>query len=1016
MRRIAILKCLLLTITYQSEFFFPELQASSTDPSGSDYTNNDQYFLNQGYDSYGSDASQKPIYFDDYYSSSTPPSSSNFLHSNGDKEPVEVVTQWKVNPTQASHAQTNFYGESTTPSKPAKTSYSYSNRPIDESNLISQATVNQPPRQIPAIPHPQTEKINQNPLQPVTPSTAFTPLAPLTAPTTPIAPIAPQKINNVPTRQEDSSANDFKAIPSEINKGFTLPQGQTENTNRPHNQKTHKQVHKDEASEYPSNGVREISINFNNVAMIEYIRFISRITNKNFVFDDADLQFNITIVSEEATSIQNLMAALLQELKIRDFSLLEQGNNIIIHRNQRVRAPAHIVAEGLPNNSQESEIITRVFRLNTLDPNKAAEIIKPLLSDDALVEVLRDTNNLVITDLSSNIQKIAQLISSLDSPNSGTTIGQYVVQNAFVDTLAILADKILQPIAQGNPFQLVPYTATNSIFIVSNAFIVERALAILQILDNNEARTKIFSLGALKFNEEEQKERDRQAQINGKGPGGFNAGGLGQGGRLPGVPSSENFPPNLETNGAAPGTVPGILPGTMPGYPYGTGNAQGAVLTDQNFPSPRTFAETQQFSSGVLSSAPRWNRELPVGHIERTFFYIHKLRYRRGDQIEIALRKIADSLQVSGLANADLVSAILSTQWIESSNSIIITGTGTALERLRDLIDEVDTPLRQVFIEMLVLNATISDSLKYGVEWGDRFGGGNTAGIETFLGGGPLSSVLNQDASGALLPGQFPDPRLLSQSSGFSLGIIGRHLTHNGTRFNTIGALVTAIHDDTKANIILNPKIITEDNHTAEIFVGSTTRYKTQSIANDLGGVITNNFQFLDVGTTLRVTPLIGNDDVITLDIIQEITTGSNDSNPPTNTAVVDINLVPILNKNRTVTKVHVPNGCFIVLSGMIQDSQSRTESRVPCLGGIPIIGAANKNKSLQDDKNNLMIFIRPLIVDTQDELEALTRRQQDIYTEKNKYKRKWNFEIDEALDFVNIRPTDPDEIGCTIR
>src|SRR5262249_34481058 len=139
------------------------------------------------------------------------------------------------------------------------------------------------------------------------------------------------------------------------------------------------------------------------------------------------------------------------------------------------------------------------------------------------------------------------------------------------------------------------------------------------------------------------------------------------------------------------------------------------------------------FLPGGIGAAPRWARELPVGHIERTLFFIHKLRYRKGDNIEIALRKIAASLQVMGLANADLVAAINSSQWIESSNALIFTGTAAALEKVRELILEVDVPLRQVFIEMLILNTTISDSLSYSVDWINRFGGGTTTGEQGFV-------------------------------------------------------------------------------------------------------------------------------------------------------------------------------------------------------------------------------------------------------------------------------------------
>ncbi len=214
-------------------------------------------------------------------------------------------------------------------------------------------------------------------------------------------------------------------------------------------------------------------------------------------------------------------------------------------------------------------------------------------------------------------------------------------------------------------------------------------------------------------------------------------------------------------------------------------------------------------------------------------------------------------------------------------------------------------------------------------------------------------------------------------------------------------------------NILLNPKIITEDNNTAEIFVGGTDRYKTQSITNDLGSLVTNNFQFIDVGTTLRVTPLIGNNDIITLDIVQETTSAAPGANDPALSNNQNVNLVQVLFKTRSVTKIHVPNGFFVILSGMINDSETRSFSRIPCLGGIPILGAACKRQDNSDNKNNLMLFIRPLIIDSDNDLEEITKRQQDVFNEKTKFRRSWNYEIDEGLNFLNIKPTDPDEIGC---
>src|SRR5690606_31166026 len=87
---------------------------------------------------------------------------------------------------------------------------------------------------------------------------------------------------------------------------------------------------------------KTILINFNNVSIIEYIRFISRITNRNFIFDENDLQFNVTIISEEPTTMENVMTALIQELRIHGLYLIEQDNNLIIHKNKEERSISRV--------------------------------------------------------------------------------------------------------------------------------------------------------------------------------------------------------------------------------------------------------------------------------------------------------------------------------------------------------------------------------------------------------------------------------------------------------------------------------------------------------------------------------------------------------------------------------------------------------------------------------------------------------------------------------------------------
>lgn len=245
---------------------------------------------------------------------------------------------------------------------------------------------------------------------------------------------------------------------------------------------------------------KTILINFNNVSVIEYIRFISRITNKNFIFDETDLEFNVTIISEEPTTLDNVMNALIQQLRIHGLQLIEEGNNLIIHRSDKVRAITRVNVDGAPTEApRETDIVTQVFRLNTLSPNHAQAILKPMLSSDAIMGTASETRHLIITDLVTNIQQIEKLLKSIDSPNSGMVIGQYVVRNAFMDNLIELAKQIMGPIALDQKLSFVPHPAAKSIFIVSSPFIVERTISVLQHLDNFQGTTRIYDLDDLKF-------------------------------------------------------------------------------------------------------------------------------------------------------------------------------------------------------------------------------------------------------------------------------------------------------------------------------------------------------------------------------------------------------------------------------------------------------------------------------------------------------------------------------------
>jgi type III secretion protein C len=751
---------------------------------------------------------------------------------------------------------------------------------------------------------------------------------------------------------------------------------------------------------------KKVLINFNNVSMVEYVRFVSRISNRNFIFDENDLQFNVTIVSEEPATVENIMAALLQELRIHDLMLIEDNNNLIIHKNPKVSGISIVVPEGTENIASNADIVTQVFRLNTLDADKAVVLLRPLVSDTALIESLKDTNQLIVTDISVNVQKISELLKTLDAPNSGLVIGQYVSRLTPIETLIPLVQQIMLPISLDQTLTFVPQATTNSIFIVASPFLVERSISILEYLDQDQGATRILNLKDL---------RPGNLQINPRVPlktlsGQWISNAQGNWMFKPQVPFSPETTPTGTwykdadgnwnfTQGAAP------APGTPAPRGRWVKDANGNWIYELE-------GDETPFIPTTLQRQFQGQAQLPGGVQKPTKFFIYKLQYRRGESVEPALRQIADTLQINEKGSEDLINTLRSVQWLVEPNSLVFSGTEENLIKIQQLVSEIDIPMRQVLIEMLILETSLRDSLNYGVNYNTRFGGGDLSGSQGFsTGSNPLLSEMTTAGFTNLGQALTPTPQIitldgtnLADQTGFSLGVIGRKIVHCGTEFGSIGALVNALHDRIKDKVVSNPKLLVEDGAIAELFVGLNTPYRTQSISNDFGSVITSNFEYRDVGTRLKVTPYLGNGDIIAMDIEEEVS--SIVAGLITDAQSANTSPGPTTRINRTVTRVHIPDNYFLIISGMMQNEESRERVNVPCLGGVPLIGAAFASKVNADTGRNLMIFIRPKIIDTEEEIQNITKHNQDIYGYKNCYMNSDEYETVEALDFFNVKKT----------
>jgi type III secretion protein C len=374
-----------------------------------------------------------------------------------------------------------------------------------------------------------------------------------------------------------------------------------------------------------------------------------------------------------------------------------------------------------------------------------------------------------------------------------------------------------------------------------------------------------------------------------------------------------------------------------------------------------------------------------IATIDDTNFLIYKLQYHKGLEIQMALKKIASSLaSIEKATNKNLTECIASLQWIEVTNSLLGTGDASTLEKVKGLISNLDVPLKQVFIEVLVIETSIVNSQSFGLQWGSQLQYLNkTVGaMGNFPPGGTDGPNILQTPLNTTTAASPPVQGINSLTSvpftnGFDIGVIGDIIFHKGKSFLSLGSLLNALQTDTDSTIVMNPKIMTQDGHTSNIFVGLNIPFVGSYVSNTSNNTTeTSNIEYRDVGFNLTVTPTLGTNDIITLDINQDVSQVVDSSISFSGGTVTGIET----SHATMTTRIHVPDRHFLILSGMLQDTREHAKQGLPCLGGLPLVGALFSQNNISDNKFNVIIFMKPYILHSMDEFDHLTQQEETLF------------------------------------
>ena len=336
------------------------------------------------------------------------------------------------------------------------------------------------------------------------------------------------------------------------------------------------------------------------------------------------------------------------------------------------------------------------------------------------------------------------------------------------------------------------------------------------------------------------------------------------------------------------------------------------------------------------------------------------------------------------------------TIWADTAtNALIITAPPKIMKSLMAVIDKLDIRRAQVQVEAIIVEIDVNKSSNLGVQW-LLYGQGSTAvpAAAINLPGSGTSivdlaataySIANGGISSATSTGTTTGT---TGSSGISSSTVGTGATFAIGRIASSGvnfaALIQALRSDGSSNIISTPSLITMNNEEAEVKVTQEIPLITGSYSSStqaVGGT-TSPFQTIqreEVGTILKVTPHINEGNSVQLKIEQE------DSSPGAKLP----DSADISTNNRSIkTTVLIEDGGIIVLGGLMSDTVTESEDRVPGLGAIPLLGNLFKSRSGSRQKKNLLVFIKPKIMRDADATEGTSEA---AYNEVRESQRNLN-------------------------
>jgi type II secretory pathway component GspD/PulD (secretin) len=278
-------------------------------------------------------------------------------------------------------------------------------------------------------------------------------------------------------------------------------------------------------------------------------------------------------------------------------------------------------------------------------------------------------------------------------------------------------------------------------------------------------------------------------------------------------------------------------------------------------------------------------------------------------------------------------------------DTVIVYDFPERLDQISQVIKKIDIKPQQILIEVTVLKATLTETTEFGIKW-DKIAG---MAITT--------------------PPSVGNPIGMSISLASGITPAGTGLNVNLTNEEVVSS-ITALEDVTEVTVLANPKIMALNKQAGYINIGSETGYTESTTQTSTG--TTASVAFLPSGTLLRFRPFVCENGYVRMEINPEESTAT--------TTTVGSTVIPSKTITQVKTNIMVKDGQTIIIGGLFKEQLTSTDSQVPVIGDLPIVGALFKRTKDANIKTELVILITPHVINEPEELaSASEQRENDI-------------------------------------